>query len=70
MSPSRANMDLVVSGMGGGLKEEQLAKELRALGLKWGQLTSGQVSGLCFAGEMEGESGLGAESGRGSDAAR
>ena len=40
-------MDLVVSGMGGGLKEDQVAKELRALGLKWGQLTSGQVSGPC-----------------------
>ena len=36
-------MDLVVMGMGGGLREEQLAKELRAMGLKWGQLTSGQV---------------------------
>ena len=41
---SRANMDLLVSGMsGGGLREEQLAKELRVMGLKWGQLTAGQV---------------------------
>ena len=32
-----------MSGMGGGLKEDQLAKELKSLGLKWGQLTSGQV---------------------------
>ena len=36
-------MDSVVAGMGGGLREEQIAKELRALGLKWGQMTAGQV---------------------------
>ena len=40
---SRANMDSIVAGMGGGLREEQISKELRTLGLKWGQLTQSQV---------------------------
>ncbi len=31
------------AGMEGGLKEEQRGRELKAMGLKWGQLTSGQV---------------------------
>ncbi|GAX82511.1 hypothetical protein CEUSTIGMA_g9938.t1 [Chlamydomonas eustigma] len=40
---SRANMDVVLAGMEGGIKEEQLSKELKCLGLRWGHLTNKQI---------------------------